>query len=173
MYGVRGFKAGQGIEGVIEEAVDNMVQQTQQQAQQQQQAQLPSPEALQMQAEAEAKRIETELQMAQMAHDAEIKKSEIAADSQVRIAQISAGMPDPGPSGLARTEAEMAQVMQAIQLIAAQISDISSMVERVAQNQSAPVKYQRGPDGKISLVIKGDKIMGVEYGPDGRIQEVG
>lgn len=173
MYGVRGFKAGQGIEGVIEEAVDNMVQQTQQQAQQQQQAQLPSPEALQMQAEAEAKRIETELQMAQMAHDAEIKKSEIAADSQVRIAQISAGMPDPGPSGpAARTEAEMAQVMQAIQLIAAQMSDISSMVERVAQNQSAPVKYQRGPDGKISLVMKGDKIMGVEYGPDGRIQGV-
>lgn len=173
MYGVRGFKAGQGIEGVIEEAIDNMVQATtQHQIDPATQQAQPDPAAMQMQAEIEAKRIDTEFQVAKAVQDADVAKAEIASDTQIRLAHIQAGLPDPGASRSLKTEAEVAQLVQVIQSMAAQMQDMAARVDQMSQNQSAPVKYQRGPDGRISLVVKGDKIMGVEYGPDGRIQGV-
>ncbi|SEO77933.1 hypothetical protein SAMN05216316_1073 [Nitrosovibrio sp. Nv6] len=178
LYGVRAFKAGKTIEGTIEDAVE----QAKEQAAQPQEPQ-PDPEIIkaQMQMQLEQERLkgdqeraqqqmmmdqDMEMKKAELQQQTELKKAALQSKTQVRTSAITAGQADPGKDEENEMAEQLSQIMQAVQMLAGQVHQIS-------QDMMAPVEYERRPDGKVISVRKGSRMMNVSYGPDGRAQGVG
>jgi hypothetical protein len=183
LYGVRAFKAGKTIEGTIEDAVEQLKQQAAQPQEPQ-----PDPEMVraQMQIQLEQERLrgdqeraqqqmmldrDMEMEKARLQQDTELKKAALQSKTQLRTSAITAGQADPGDEEEnAKQEGEMdekiSQIMQAVQML-------SGQVQALAQEVMAPAQYERGPDGKVVSIRKGNRVMNVVYGQDGKMQGVG
>lgn len=177
LYGVRAFKAGKTIEGTIEDAVEQAKEQAAQPKEPQ-----PDPEIVkaQMQMQLEEKRLagdqeraqqqmmmdqDMEMKKAELQQQTELKKAALQSKTQVRTSAITAGQADPGKDEENEMAEQLSQIMQAVQMLAGQVQQIS-------QEMMAPVQYERGPDGKVISIRKGSRMMNVSYGPDGRAQGV-
>ncbi len=175
LFGIRGFKIGKSIEGAFDEAAEQLKQKAQQPPQ-------PDPAAAQAQAEqqAEAARLQAEqeraqqqmmvdqqmeLKKAELQQQTELKKAAMQSKTQIRTAAIAAGKADPGAKEESDTAEQLSQIMQAVQMLASQ-------VQKISQEMTAPVEYERGQDGRVVSIKKGDRMMNVSYGPDGRMQGV-
>lgn len=183
LYGVRAFKAGKTIEGAIEEAIESFKEQAAQPQEPQ-----PDPEIVkaQMQMQLEQERLrgdqeraqqqmmldrDMEMEKARLQQDTELKKAALQSKTQLRTSAITAGQADPGDEEEnAKQESEMdekiSQIMQAVQML-------SGQVQALTQEVMAPAQYERGPDGKVISVRKGNRVMNVVYGQDGKMQGVG